>query len=188
MYYGAIDESGSPGAAKGSEPEFVSLVLVLFKDKEAADEANEQVSRLKRELGKSRDYEFHAKDDNKQIKHAFLDLLNKLDFTFFFVYLRKTPSRRDATYTKLAAELVSKISSSKIRIKSIKMDNNNRLFECLRKQAKMNNVFLKCKQVKSHNYATVQIADYIVNIATRELSGKKVDPIWKQIKKSKRIK
>ncbi len=68
-----IDESGDPGfkTSKGSSPSFV-ISLIIFEDEIDAEETALKIKKLKRALGKRKEFEFKFNKCNKEHRKVFL--------------------------------------------------------------------------------------------------------------------
>ena len=78
-----VDESGDTGLKAGAgSSRFITLVLVIFGDAEAARLAEERITALRRELGKAENFEFHFKDNSHDLRTAFFQAVAPLPFTY----------------------------------------------------------------------------------------------------------
>lgn len=83
-----FDESGDTGFKIGQgSSDLFTVTLVIFEEHDEATAAGERIALLRRELGKSADYEFHFTACSDAIRRAFLAALSRYDFFFFsFVF------------------------------------------------------------------------------------------------------
>lgn len=78
-----VDESGDTGLKAGAgSSRFITLVLVLFEDAQAAHLAEDRITALRRELGRPENFEFHFKDNSHDLRTAFFQAAAPLPFTY----------------------------------------------------------------------------------------------------------
>lgn len=169
MIYGFIDESGSPGIAI-SENDYFLVSLVLFKFKTEIKKSEAATLKLKKHLGLTEDYEFHFSKNSSLSRVSFIRLLDRLNFRFVTVSIKKDNSKRTASYGKIAELLVAKIQKLSMEEIKIEMDTNPLLYISLKKQFKLQGVeSIRIRQAKSHTSTAVQIADYVVGLSAKKL-------------------
>jgi len=167
--YGYLDESGAPGVATRPNDFFV-VSLVLFLDKESAERCSAAIDRLRMRLKVSDSYEFHFSRNSTKSTDSFVKLLPSLEFRFMTIAIRKSGSRRHASYPKIAEYLIREVSLRLSELQ-IEMDSNPILCTELRRQAKELKLRIKFKQVKSRSHNLIQLADYVVALSSRKLKG-----------------
>jgi hypothetical protein len=167
--YGYLDESGTPGVATRLNDYFV-VSLVIFLDKASTEECSMVIDQLHTKLKIPEGYEFHFSRNATKATNGFAKLLPRLDFRFITIAIRKSGSRRQASYSKIA-EYLSREVASRFPQLHIEMDNNPILYAEFRRQAKIQKLEVKFKQVKSRNHNLIQLADYVVALSSRKLKG-----------------
>jgi hypothetical protein len=167
--YGYLDESGTPGVATRLNDYFV-VSLVIFSDKASAEGCSMAIDQLRTKLKIPEGYEFHFSRNATKATDGFVKLLPSLDFRFITIAIRKSGSRRKASYTKIAKYLSREVASRFPHL-HVEMDSNPILYAEFRRQAKIQKLEIKFKQVKSRNHNLIQLADYVVALSSRKLKG-----------------
>ena len=91
-----VDESGDTGLGleQGASPLF-AITLVVFEENEEAQAADDRITVLRRELGKSAGFEFHFKENSDSVRQAFFDAVVPYNFFYFgFVINKETLYRK----------------------------------------------------------------------------------------------
>ncbi len=124
-----VDESGDTGlkAGQGSS-RFITLALVLFEDAQAARLAEDRIERLRQELGKAANFEFHFKDNSHDLRTAFLQAVAPLPFSYIGFVLDKEQlygrgSTRNTVYADLCG-LVFEEAREQLRDALVKIDRS----------------------------------------------------------------
>ncbi len=168
MYFGYVDESGSPGMSHGVG-DFLALSLVIFDGRDAALKCSRKIDQLRKELGKTADYEFHYSRNSTKVQRTFVQAMNtEMHFQFISIKVGKTCDRKFASYELLANILVEQLCWLKIYNIRIVMDSNPLLCRniklCVRK-VELHNIHVK--ETKSHSDNLVQLTDYVVNVSCK---------------------
>lgn len=132
--YGYIDESGSPGIAHGPN-DYLLVCMVLFRDYDAARNANARIANLRTRLNLPKHYEFHRAKNSPAIRRAFENLIFNTEFQIIAVAVQKNRFRHVANYEKISELLVAELTQIDEGVK-IKMDVNPTLLRNIRKQLK----------------------------------------------------
>ncbi len=79
-----LDESGDTGLKlnAGSSQYFI-VVMIVFEDHDEAQAADDRLTLLRRELGKSADFEFHFTENADRVRQAFFDAVVPYNFFYF---------------------------------------------------------------------------------------------------------
>lgn len=174
--YGFIDESGAPGVATSSN-DFLVVSLILFENKEIMETCSAAIDHLRTRLGKTSDYEFHRSSNSTVTQREFSKLIRSLDFRFITVAIRKSKTKSHASYTSVAEILVRELCVRKMDSLIIKMDSNPILFRELRKQLRNSPIeSIRLRESKSRSDNLIQLADYVVNIASKKVKNTPKSP------------
>jgi len=183
-----IDESGDTGRKleKGSSRYFV-ISLLIFDDHEEANNCDQRISLLRKELKLSNDYEFHFYENSNTIRESFLSAINPYQFMYFSVVVDKDPDKlfgegfktKESFYKYVCQMLFTNARGYLDRAivvldKSGSPDFRLRLEKYLR--SKMNcekEIIKKLKQQRSTSNNLLQLADYISGIINRKHLNKK---------------
>lgn len=171
MIYGFVDESGAPGVAT-KENDFLVVGLVLFDGIDAVKDATQKMKQLRCDLGVVPSYEFHCSHNARVVQKEVLKLIERLDFCYFVVAIRKNRIKKYASYTEIAKLFVHELETLGVEEIRINMDSNPVLYYALRSQLKNAIVpYCRVKEVESRKCDLVQIADYIVNLSAKQIAG-----------------
>lgn len=181
MFYGYVDESGSPGVAVNRNDFFV-VSMVVFETEDEAMKASQAIDRLRSNLRLKKTYEFHCSRNTNFAQKGMLKLMGRLNFRFMTVALRKTNIKKDASY-KLAADLLTEEINAHRRTIKIELDSNPMLAKALKKA--LNQLGLKCpaREVDSCKSNLIQLADYVVNLSAKYIKGTDKDGAFAAIAK-----
>lgn len=163
--FGYADESGEPGVAK-SDHDYFTFCIVLFKNREKAIEASMLIDEFRRKNRLSETHEFHYTTDSKKVRPQFIKLLEKLDFQFISVSIKKNSSRDTASYNKLANNVLTILAKHDI-CANISIDTNPLLYSQLKLQKKNCPAILHFSEKRSRGNNLIQIADYVTALRTR---------------------
>lgn len=168
MYFGFVDESGSPGVSR-SVGDFLALSLVLFGGRNEMTRCSIQVDQLRLALGKTMDYEFHYSRNSNRVQRNFIDLMNnKMKFEFISILIRKTRDKGNASYEKLAEILVDQLVTLTIHDLRIIMDSNPLLCKNIKTYIRKKSLYnIRVREAKSHSENLIQLADYVVNVSCK---------------------
>lgn len=174
--YGFMDESGAPGATT-SYNDFLVVSLVLFSNKESMENCSAAIDRLRRQLGKTPSYEFHRSSNSTLSQREFDKLLRSLDFRFITVAIRKSKTKKHASYARITELLIREILAQELTGLKIEMDSNPLLYAELRKQLKLRKLTsIHIKEQRSHSNNLIQLADYVVNISSKKVKNTPTSP------------
>ena len=163
VFYGFLDESGSPGVEEHKK-DYLVVALVLFYSEEDLSEGQEMIRRARVACEKSLDYEFHCNRNSFRVQNTFVDMIGRMSFSCTAVAIKKRRDKKVASYGEAARLLVRDFSFDKSKVK-IEMDSNPVLFKELKGQIKMScERKVKLRQIRSSSSDGVQLADYMVNI------------------------
>jgi len=89
-----IDESGDTGRKinRGSSRYFL-VSIVLFSENEEAESCDRRISRLRIELRKSDNFEFHFTNNSHKVRLNFLKATKSYRFIYFSVVIDKNPRK-----------------------------------------------------------------------------------------------
>lgn len=183
-----LDESGDTGrkTSKGSSGYFV-VSVVLFLDNEEALACDQRIELLKTELSLPHDYEFHFSRNSKRVKYAFLEAINRYNFTIITVAINKDPSKLygegfnvKSSFYKYACQMVLTNALPYLDRATLVLDKSgSTTFQSALKRYirdKMNDPEkLKIKKIKcqeSHKNNLLQLVDYCVSIGNRKMQNK----------------
>lgn len=171
-----IDESGDSGFKldRGSS-EFFTVSLVVFNDVDEASRCDNRIELLKTELGKSKDWEFHFKENSHRVREEFIKAVMPYDFFYYGIIINKRLlysenliNNKDSFY-KYTCGLVFENAKDKLDSAIVLIDESGNadfkksLSKYLKKR--MNDydrkVIKKVKMQKSHTNNLLQLADYI---------------------------
>ena len=89
-----VDESGDTGRKIGhGSTGLFTVVLVVFEENDEAQAADDRITRLRRELGKPDNFEFHFAENSDNIREAFLQAIAPFNFFYFGFVIDKEPER-----------------------------------------------------------------------------------------------
>lgn len=165
--FGYADESGEPGIGKNDHDYFV-FCIVIVDNLEKANKISAKIQQLRQKLGLPYDYEFHYIDNSKKVRAEFIDLIDKLDFIFISVSIKKTNYRNFASVKNLAKQTLEILNRNGLNL-SLEMDKNPSLYREIRTQKKNYSITLHCSEKESRGYDMIQLADYVTALRTRYL-------------------
>ncbi len=85
-----FDESGDTGWKFGcGSSELFTVTMVVFEEREEAQDCDDRITLLRRELGKTADYEFHFVHVSDASKRAFFEAVSHYNFFFFSFVIAK---------------------------------------------------------------------------------------------------
>jgi hypothetical protein len=179
-----VDESGDTGRkiSAGSSKYFV-IVLVVFSDNAEADNCDQTIARLKKDLGYRDEYEFKFNRLRLERRKAFYEAVLPHDFFYYGIVINKDPKKlygegfnnKDSFY-KYACSLVVENARSQLKDATVVIDGSgSREFRqqfqtYLRRKA--GRIIRKVKIQDSKRNNLIQLADTIVGAVHRSLSEK----------------
>jgi len=184
-----LDESGDTGRKleKGSSKYFV-VSLVIFLDNEEALRCDQRIGLLRSELNLADKYEFHFADNSKRVRLAFLEAINRYNFTILTVVINKDPNKLygdgfniKSSFYKYACQMVLTNAMPYLDKATLIIDRSgNATFQGeLRKylRNKLNDhdgaKIKKFKAQHSHHNNLLQLVDYCVGVSNRKAQNKK---------------
>lgn len=184
-----LDESGDTGRKtdKGSSHYFV-VSLVIFLDRDEATACDRRIELLRTELNLQGNYEFHFSRNSARVKHAFLEAINKYNFSIITVAIDKDPNKlygegfnTKSSFYKYACHMVLTNALPYLDDAILILDKSgNATFQSALKKylrEKINDhEKSKIKNIKaqeSHKNNLLQLVDYCVSIGNRKMQGKK---------------
>jgi len=86
-----VDESGDTGLKfdQGSSA-YLTIILVIFRDSDAAGAVDERIHALRTELHKPATFEFHFKENSDAIREAFLRAVASFDYLYTGMVVNKS--------------------------------------------------------------------------------------------------
>lgn len=183
-----LDESGDTGRKtdKGSSAYFL-VSLVIFLDNEEALACDQRIELLRTELNLAPNYEFHFSRNSKRVKHAFLDAINRYNFSIITVAINKDPSKLygegfkvKSSFYKYACQMVLTNALPYLDKATLMLDKSgSATFQSELKRyikSKINSDYSdKIKKIKveeSHKNNLLQLVDYCVSIGNRRMQEK----------------
>ena len=165
--FGYADESGEPGVMKNEHDYFV-FCIVLFENREEALKCSGKIDEFRRKNNLSETHEFHFIKDSKKTRPAFVDFIERLNFSFISVAIKKNHLRNTASYKNMS-ELVLETLAKKHIDANAEMDKNPKLYKelCSCKKNYAIKLYLAEKESRGNNL--IQLADYVAALKTRFL-------------------
>lgn len=183
-----LDESGDTGRRtdKGSSAYFL-VSVVIFLDNDEALACDQRIELLRTELNLASDYEFHFSRNSKKVKHAFLDAVNRYNFSTLTVAINKDPSKLygegfkvKSSFYKYACQMVLTNALPYLDKATLIVDKSgSATFQYELKRYIKSNVNPQSEKIKkvkaqdSHKNNLLQLVDYIVSIGNRQMQSKK---------------
>lgn len=184
-----IDESGDTGRKieKGSSRFFI-ISLVLFEDYEEANNCDQRIVLLRRELKLPEKFEFHFSSNSQKVRLAFLQAIQPYQFVYFSVIVDKDPKKlwgpgftTKESFYKYICQMVFTNASPYLKEVTVILDKSgspdfrNRLAKYLRDKLdnRSKNIIKKIKQQRSSSNNLLQVADYVSGITNRKAQNKK---------------
>ncbi len=177
-----IDESGDPGfkTAKGSSPHFV-IALIIFDEELDAEEAALKIKKLRKRLNKSDRFEFKFSRCGREIRAAFLNEINTVNFRIRAIVFEKESiysahlrSNKESFYN-FSLRQVLEHNNNTIKNAKIRLDGRGERFfrrelsvylrRSLNSQTK--NVMKNLRFRDSKNDVLIQMADMIAGTIRR---------------------
>ena len=84
-----IDDSGDPGFKGSASSSAFVMAGAVIVDSETMLQINQEITRLRKELGWRENEEFKFHKSSRKIKLKFLETVNKYDFQIYGVFIRK---------------------------------------------------------------------------------------------------
>lgn len=193
-----IDESGDTGRKlnEGSSRYFV-ISLLIFDDHEEANNCDQRINLLRKELRLPDNFEFHFYENSNAIRESFIFAINPYQFMYFGVVIDKDLEKlfgegfkTKESFYKYACQMLFTNAKSYLDRAIVILDKSGspdfrmRLEKYLK--SKMNGdreIIKKIKQQRSNSNNLLQLADYISAIINRKHQNKKDwDKFYKYIK------
>ncbi|OQY68708.1 hypothetical protein B6D29_00425 [Microgenomates bacterium UTCPR1] len=187
-----IDESGDTGRkiSEGSSRFFV-IGMVIFEDHDEALACDQRIELLKRELNKSKTFEFHFQNNSDKVRRSFLESIIPYSFIYFAVVIDKDPNKLvgdgfnvKESFYKYACHMVFSNAKPYLDNAIVVLDKSGSptFQHSLKKYLNLrtsdgadtrNRLIKKIKQQHSHSNNLLQIADYVSGIINRKYQKKK---------------
>jgi len=188
-----IDESGDTGRKlnKGSSRYFL-VSIILFSENEEAENCDQRIALLRRELRKPDNFEFHFANNSHKIRLNFLEAIKPYRFIYFTVVIDKNPKKlwgpgfdTKESFYKYACQMVMTNALPYFDTATVIIDQcgspdfRKSLARYLRVRTEQNQgkIIRKLKQQKSSSNNLLQLADYITGVINRKVQNKKN---WKE--------
>ncbi len=85
-----LDESGDTGLKlDGGSSKFFTVAMIVFEDHDEAQDADDRIALLRRELGKPATFEFHFKENGDRVRQAFFEAVVPYNFFYFGFVINK---------------------------------------------------------------------------------------------------
>ena len=85
-----IDDSGDPGFKKAASSSAFVMAGAVIINSETTLKINQEINRLRQELGWRENEEFKFHKSSRKVKLKFLETINKYDFQIYGVFVRKS--------------------------------------------------------------------------------------------------
>lgn len=182
-----IDDSGDPGFAQGVSSTRLMMAGAVFIDPEEATKLNDEISKLRKDLGWHDNHEFKFRKASKEVKIRFLNTANQYHFNIYAVYIDKTRFHKNILqfasdkhlYNWTAKELLKIMPLDKAYVK---IDGRASRMHKLRVAAylrrEINADGYKIKEIKTQDSVhdnLIQLADMIVGSIGRSFQTDKTD-------------
>lgn len=185
-----IDESGDTGLKldRYSSPYFV-VALVLFEDHEDANDCDQRIGLLRKELSRPEDFEFHFSDNSDRVRRSFLEAVAPYNFFYFGFALNKDPAKlwgpgfkHKSSLYKYTCNLVFEKAKPYLSDAIVVIDKSgtdtfrSQLGKYLGKRVTSKDgrcLIKKIKMQPSRGNNLLQLADYVVGVINRKVQGKK---------------
>ncbi|HET8991621.1 MAG TPA: DUF3800 domain-containing protein [Candidatus Saccharimonadales bacterium] len=182
-----LDESGDTGRKtdKGSSAYFL-VSLIIFLDNDEALACDQRIELLRTELNLPANYEFHFSRNSKRVKEAFLEAVNRYNFSIVTVAINKDPKKLygegfkvKSSFYKYACQMVLTNALPYLDHATLVIDKSgSTTFQSeLKKYIKSHtnlkeDKITKVKTEESHKNNLLQLTDYCVSIGNRKLQKK----------------
>lgn len=195
-----IDDSGDPGLQleKGSSKIFV-IALIIFDDSLEAEETALKIKKLRRELGKTDDFEFKFNKCSKELRVRFLKRITDSKFRIQALIIKKRGVlekekrvSKESFYSQVIMRVL-KYSRGTIKDAKLTLDGRGeRVFRkkftsFLRKELNKpgDKVFKNLKFENSKSNVLLQLADMIAGSINRSFSEKGDAKMYREIIKER---
>ncbi len=183
-----IDESGDSGLRiESGSSRFFTIGLVVFEDLEEATACDQRIQLLKKELGWTRESEFHFKNNSDRVRKAVLQAVAPYSFFYYGIVINKDPEklygegfRSKNSFYKYTCSLVFENAKEKLQDAIVVVDRSggldfrSQLATYLRKRMNKDKKILKqVKMQRSESNNLLQLADYVAGAINRSVSNNK---------------
>lgn len=182
-----VDESGDTGLkiGKGSSKFFV-VTIVLFRDDDDALSCDQRIGLLRKELGLSKDFEFHFNETPEKIKEEFFRAIAPYNYFYLAIIINKSALFGEGfkfkySFYKYICSLVFENAKSHLDDAVVIFDGSgsrafkNELQSYLKNKINQKNSFyikkVKIQDSKKNNL--LQLADMICGAVTRSYKTKR---------------
>lgn len=175
-----IDDSGDPGFKKDSSAVFV-MSAIVFENQEEATRTNHTISKLRKQLGWSNNFEFKFRKNSKKVSKLFLESIKKNNFKIYAVYIDKKERCNYAgdLYYFAIRELLKRVPISEAVVKidgSLSKDFRRKVVSDLRKATNVRG--RKIQKIGFQDSASsnlIQLVDTISGSINRSLQPERTD-------------
>ncbi|REJ79426.1 MAG: DUF3800 domain-containing protein [Acidobacteria bacterium] len=197
-----IDESGDAGLKlDGGSTPFLTVVIVLFKDLDAARSADQRIQDLKQNLGVSGNWEFKFNKASKMNRLRFLGMAKNLEFEIFGLVLNKAKLISSGSATRhqvyeLACSRVCKSARKALKNATVVIDGagsrdfRRSLASQLRRNLRSSIGTSHIKKLKfedSKKNNLLQLADMVCGAIARSYSKKSDALEYRSVLRSKEV-
>ena len=198
-----IDESGDTGRKieAGSSRYFI-VSIALFENNEEANNCDQRIGLLRKELELPERFEFHFAENSHRIRLAFLNAIQPYKFLYFAVVIDKSPQKlwgpgfqTKESFYKYACQMVFRNAFPYLKNAIVVLDQSgsrdfrNRLSKYLKNQLNTgtDKAISKIKQQRSSSNNLLQVADFVSGIINRKTQEKKDWPEYYRFINDKEI-
>jgi len=181
-----IDESGDSGLKiKEGSSRYFTIALVVFEENEEASGCEQRISLLKKELGLTKDFEFHFKRNSDKVRRSLLAAVAPYSFFYYGIAINKDPKKlwgegfkNKESFYKYACGLVFENAKEKLDHATIVIDESGnldfkrQLARYLRRKMKKGAI-KKVKMQRSSSNNLLQLADYAAGVINRSVQNQK---------------
>ena len=192
-----VDESGDTGIRRiGGTSRFFVVAVVIFQDNDAAQNCDDAIERLRRELDLPANYEFHYKENPAKIKVAFLRCISSHSFDYYVFAVDKALWRNSSSEFTNPEDLYKFSIGMALDSAKPVLDNarvvidrrgdkrsRNELATYIRQRLREAGGRFPVRKVKvqrSDGNNLLQLADYVVGVANRSLRGIQQEESFRQ--------
>lgn len=183
-----IDESGDSGLKiENGSSRYFTIGLVVFEDNEEAIACDQRIQLLKKEIGWTRDSEFHFKRNSDKVRESFMRAVSPYSFFYYGVVINKDPKKlwgdgfkNKESFYKYACGLVFENAKEKLMQATVVIDESGNLdFKrqlgkyLKRKMNQEEKIIGKVKMQRSTSNNLLQLADYVASSINRSVQNER---------------
>ena len=160
---------------------------MVFEDLEEATACDQRIQLLKKELGWTRESEFHFKNNSDRVRKAVLQAVAPYSFFYYGIVINKDPEklygegfRSKNSFYKYTCSLVFENAKEKLQDAIVVVDRSggldfrSQLATYLRKRMnKYKKILKQVKMQRSESNNLLQLADYVAGAINRSVSNNK---------------